>query len=86
MLLGGLAGGCDLAVLWPQVINIRRGKFITAAVSLLTFPWILYNSTTSFTAVLNGYAVLLAPFSGILVADYFVIRRFKSESLCFLTF
>ncbi|KAF7333708.1 NCS1 nucleoside transporter family [Mycena venus] len=46
------AVGNDLAILFPQYINVRRGQYICALVSLATCPWIIQNSATSFTSFL----------------------------------
>ncbi|KAF7372643.1 NCS1 nucleoside transporter family [Mycena venus] len=46
------AVGNDLAILFPRYINVGRGQYICAFVSLATCPWIIQNSATSFTSFL----------------------------------
>ncbi|KAJ7247733.1 NCS1 nucleoside transporter family [Mycena rebaudengoi] len=66
------AVGNDLAILFPRYINVRRGQYICALVSLITCPWIIQNSATSFTSFLGGYTIFLAPICGIMLADYYI--------------
>ncbi|KAL1707370.1 permease for cytosine/purines, uracil, thiamine, allantoin-domain-containing protein [Schizophyllum commune] len=69
------AVGNDLAILFPKYVNIRRGQYICAVLAVATCPWIIQNSATSFTAFLGGYSIFLGPICGIILADYFVLRR-----------
>ncbi|KAJ7102158.1 NCS1 nucleoside transporter family [Mycena belliarum] len=69
------AVGNDLSILFPRYINIRRGQYICAVLGLATCPWIIQNSAKSFTAFLGGYSIFLGPVCGILLADYYVVRR-----------
>lgn len=64
----------DMAGLLPRYINIRRGAYIGLIVSMALCPWQLLASASTFTAVLNGFAVFFAPICGIQICDYFVIR------------
>jgi NCS1 family nucleobase:cation symporter-1 len=38
-------------------------------------PWSLLNGATKFLTVIGGYAVFLGPMSGVMFADYYIIRR-----------
>ncbi|KAJ7492846.1 NCS1 nucleoside transporter family [Mycena latifolia] len=69
------AVGNDLAIFFPRYINIRRGQYICAVLGLATCPWIIQNSAKSFTSFLGGYSLFLGPIAGIILADYFVLRR-----------
>ncbi|KAJ7357134.1 NCS1 nucleoside transporter family [Mycena albidolilacea] len=69
------AVGNDLAILFPRYIDIRRGQYVCAVVGLVTCPWLIQNTSTSFTSFLGGYTIFLAPICGILLADYYVHRR-----------
>ncbi|KIY45792.1 hypothetical protein FISHEDRAFT_18750, partial [Fistulina hepatica ATCC 64428] len=73
------AVGNDLAMLFPKVINIRRGQFICAVLGIAACPWIVQNSATSFTSFLDGYSIFLGPVAGILLADFYILRRRKLE-------
>ncbi|KAJ5298328.1 uncharacterized protein N7443_006448 [Penicillium atrosanguineum] len=72
-----LAGGFDLAATFPRYINIRRGAYITAAISVACNPWKLVNTATTFLAVLSSYSVFLGPMTGLMISSYFVINRCK---------
>ncbi|KAK7951233.1 uncharacterized protein PG986_006961 [Apiospora aurea] len=72
-----VAGGIDLAGLFPRYIDIRRGALITFCAAWVIQPWQLINQAATFVAVLNSFAVFLAPIMGVMVCDYFVLRRQK---------
>lgn len=60
----------------PQRISFKMGGYITAGLGLVMFPWKLLESTGGYIFTwLIGYSALLGPIAGILIADYFVVRR-----------
>lgn len=60
----------------PQRFSFRLGGYITAGIGLAIFPWKLIESTEGYIFTwLIGYSALLGPVGGILVADYFLLRR-----------
>ncbi|KAL4793049.1 permease for cytosine/purines, uracil, thiamine, allantoin-domain-containing protein [Aspergillus venezuelensis] len=72
-----LPGGLDLASVFPQWINIRRGAYIIAILSPIVNPWRLVNTATTFLTVLSGYGVFLAPMTGLMCAHYLLVCRQK---------
>jgi NCS1 family nucleobase:cation symporter-1 len=49
---------------------------ITAGLGLVMMPWKLIESTNGYIFTwLIGYSALLGPIGGILIADYFVLRK-----------
>lgn len=72
-----LAGGMDLASIFPKYINIRRGAYIVAILSPVVNPWKLVNTATIFLTVLSSYGVFLAPMTGMMVASYLVVNKRK---------
>ncbi|KAI8660064.1 hypothetical protein NCS57_00982800 [Fusarium keratoplasticum] len=78
-----LAGGLDVASLLPKYINLRRGAYILAALSVLPNPWQQLASGSTFLAVLSAYAVFIGPLIGILCVNYYIIqkRRFHMPDL-----
>ncbi|KAK7523438.1 uracil permease [Phyllosticta citriasiana] len=70
-----VAGGIDLAGLWPSYIDIRRGSFITFLAVWVVQPWQLINRATTFVAVLDSFAVFLCPIMGVMVCDFYILRR-----------
>jgi NCS1 family nucleobase:cation symporter-1 len=66
----------DFSNLAPQRISYRAGGLITALVGVLILPWKLVASSDGYIFTwLIGYSALLGPIGGILIADYFVLRR-----------
>ena len=60
----------------PKRISFKMGGFITAGLGIAIMPWKLLESAGSYLFVwLVGYSSLLGPIAGILVADYFFVRR-----------
>jgi NCS1 family nucleobase:cation symporter-1 len=75
--------GFDLAATFPRYINIRRGAYITALISVACNPWKLVNTATTFLSVLSSYSVFLGPMTGLMISSYFVInhRKIKVDDL-----
>ena len=60
----------------PEKISFRAGGYLTAGLGLVMFPWKLLESTGGYVFTwLIGYSALLGPIAGILIADYFLLRR-----------
>jgi nucleobase:cation symporter-1, NCS1 family len=60
----------------PAKIGFRLGGYITAGLGLVVFPWKLIETTGGYIFTwLVGYSALLGPIGGILVADYFLLRK-----------
>ncbi|KZT03757.1 NCS1 nucleoside transporter family protein [Laetiporus sulphureus 93-53] len=70
-----LAGGVDVAALWPKYINLRRGAYLILLVSIAVNPWQLLSSSSIFLEVLSAYSVFLSPMTGLMVSQYYVIQR-----------
>lgn len=64
----------------PRLISFKTGGYITAGLGIAIMPWKLLESAGSYLFVwLVGYSSLLGPIAGILVADYFAVRRCRLE-------
>jgi NCS1 family nucleobase:cation symporter-1 len=72
-----IAGGIDLAGLFPNYIDIRRGAIITFVAAWIVQPWQLINRATTFISVLSSFSVFLAPIMGIMACDYYILRKGK---------
>ncbi len=64
----------DFSNLLPRHISFKIGGLITGALGILVFPWKLVAEGTIF-AWLIGYSALLGPIGGIMIADYFLVRK-----------
>lgn len=66
----------DFSNLAPKKINFRIGGYITGVIGILIFPWKLIADPSGYIFTwLVGYSSLLGPVGGILIADYYFIRR-----------
>ncbi|KAE9405891.1 hypothetical protein BT96DRAFT_988134 [Gymnopus androsaceus JB14] len=73
----GTVGGMDLAALLPRYLDIRRGTVIIAIIGICINPWKILNTANTFISAISGYAVFLGPLTGIMFAEYHLIRRRK---------
>ena len=70
----------DFSNLAPRYISFRTGGLITGLLGLCMMPWRLMASFGSYIfGWLVGYSGLLGPVAGIMVADYFLLRRRRLE-------
>ncbi|KAL9116140.1 MAG: hypothetical protein Q9227_000509 [Pyrenula ochraceoflavens] len=67
----------DVTNLLPRYLNIRRGQFLCAILGFAICPWLIQARAARFLAFLNGYSVFMGPLVGILISDYFIVRRMK---------
>jgi NCS1 family nucleobase:cation symporter-1 len=66
----------DFANLAPATINFRKGGYITGVIGILIFPWKLIADPTGYIFTwLIAYSSLLGPVGGIMIIDYYFIRR-----------
>jgi NCS1 family nucleobase:cation symporter-1 len=65
----------DFSSIWPNRINFTRGAMITAVLSVFVMPWKLYSSPVAINDFLGGAGALLGPVFGVMMVDYFLIRR-----------
>ncbi|CEH17938.1 Uridine permease/thiamine transporter/allantoin transport [Ceraceosorus bombacis] len=70
-----LSAGSDFTALLPRYINIRRGSVICWAVGMAYCPWFILSSSSSFTTYLSAYSLFLSSIIGVMMADYYVLRR-----------
>jgi len=66
----------DFSNLWPRRISFRTGGVITGVVGLLMMPWKLLADYSAYIfGWLVGYSALLGPVAGIMIVDYYLVRR-----------
>jgi NCS1 family nucleobase:cation symporter-1 len=66
----------DFSALSPRNISYRTGGCITAGLAILMMPWKVLESTQGYIFTwLIGYSALLGPVAGILIVDYYLIRK-----------
>ncbi len=70
----------DFAHLWPRRIDFRIGGLITGIIGILIRPWYLIADPSGYIFQwLVAYSSLLGAVGGILIADYFLIRRTRLD-------
>ncbi len=66
----------DFSNLSPKKINFRTGGYITGVIGILIFPWKLIADPNGYIFTwLIAYSSLLGPVGGIMIADYYFIRK-----------
>ena len=66
----------DFSNLNPRRISFRTGGLITGVIGVLMMPWKLLGDFSAYIfGWLVGYSGLLGPIAGIMISDYFVLRK-----------
>ncbi len=66
----------DFSNLSPKKINFRTGGYITGIIGVLILPWKLIADPNGYIFTwLIAYSSLLGPVGGIMIVDYFFIRK-----------
>src|SRR6059036_1966315 len=70
----------DFSNLNPRVISYIKGGLITAVIGVLMMPWKLMESMGAYIFTwLVGYSGLMGAIAGILICDYWVLRKQKLD-------
>lgn len=75
----------DFQNIFPKLINLKRGTLLTGFVGILLMSWELVRKMgwvvsdvsveTMYSNWLLGYSSLLGPIAGIMIVDYFIIKK-----------
>jgi nucleobase:cation symporter-1, NCS1 family len=66
----------DFSNLNPRRISFRTGGLITGFLGLVMMPWKLLGDYSAYIfGWLVGYSGLLGPIAGVMIVDYFMVRR-----------
>ncbi|GAA4389271.1 NCS1 family nucleobase:cation symporter-1 [Tsukamurella soli] len=68
-----------LSNLFPRVLDFRRAGLVSGVVGLVILPWNMYNSPAVISYFLGGLGALLGPLFGIVMADYWLVRRSRVD-------
>jgi NCS1 family nucleobase:cation symporter-1 len=71
----------DFSSLAPHRISYVTGGLITAVIGIAMLPWKLYSDAAAYIFTwLIGYSSLMGAIGGILIADYWILRRCELDS------
>jgi NCS1 family nucleobase:cation symporter-1 len=66
----------DFSNLYPRRISFKMGGVITCFVGILMQPWrLMANYGSYIVGWLIGYSSFLGPIAGVMIADYYVLRK-----------
>ncbi|GAB2272257.1 Neuronal calcium sensor 1 [Dionaea muscipula] len=67
-----------LVNLSPSTFTFQKGALLTALLGIVFQPWRLLKSSESFVYTwLVGYSALLGPIGGIILADYYLLKKMQ---------
>lgn len=70
-----VAPALALTNLAPKLLNFRRAALLSAVLGFVILPWNLYSSPVVIVYFLGGLGSFLGPLFGIVMADYWLIRK-----------
>lgn len=71
----------DFSNLWPERISFRTGGLIAGVIGILIMPWRLVADPSGYIFTwLIGYSALLGPIGGVMIADYFFVKRQRLDA------
>ncbi len=69
-----------LVNLAPGRVDFRRGALLAAGLGAVLLPWKLIESSAGYIFTwLVGYSALLGPIAGILICDYYLVRKTRLD-------
>jgi NCS1 family nucleobase:cation symporter-1 len=73
----------DLINLFPRHLNFARAGMVVLVIGLLFAPWMWFQNANSIFRVLGAIGGLLGPVTGIMLADFFLIRHRRYDVASF---
>jgi NCS1 family nucleobase:cation symporter-1 len=70
----------DISNVAPKYISFRTGGIITAVLSVAVLPWKIWGNEAAIVYFLGGVGALMGPVFGILVVDYYLLRRQRTNT------
>ena len=68
----------DFSNIYPKKITFIRGGMMTAVLGIIIMPWKLLSDYSAYIfGWLVGYSGFLGPIAGILICDYFLVKKRK---------
>jgi NCS1 family nucleobase:cation symporter-1 len=73
----GYSNGMDIAGLAARFFDMRRGLILVCIVGILIQPWRMLTQAITFLTVLSAFGVFFSAMTGILIADFWIVRKQK---------
>ncbi|HQT86497.1 MULTISPECIES: cytosine permease [Acidiphilium] len=73
----------DLINLFPRQLNFARAGMVLLVIGLLFAPWLWFKNANSIFQVLGAIGGLLGPVTGIMLADFFLVRQRQYDVAAF---
>jgi NCS1 family nucleobase:cation symporter-1 len=67
----------DFANAFPKHVDFKRGGLITGVLGIAMMPWEMAKNVSRYFDWLKGYSGMLGAVAGVLVVDYWFVRRTK---------
>lgn len=67
----------DVTGIAPKYINIFRATLFISIFCVISTPWNIIKNATGLLAFLSGYSCLMGPLAGVMVCDYYIIKKRK---------
>lgn len=74
-----IPAGFQLASIFPNKINYKKGVILASIISFIIAPWKLMENQDSIFAFLEIIGALISPISGIMISHYFVVAKRKLD-------
>lgn len=65
----------DLVNLFPQNLDFVKAGILSIAIGVLFVPWLWFNNASTIYNVLGAIGGALGPVAGLMLADFYVVRR-----------
>lgn len=73
----GFTNGMDIARLVPRYFSMRRRLGLICVIGILSQPWRMLTEAVTFLTVLSAFGVFWAPMTGVMIADFGIMRKQK---------
>lgn len=69
----------DTSGIWPKYINIPRATIFLSIFCMVSTPWNIVKNAQGILAFLSGYSCLMGPMAGVMITDYYIIKKKKLD-------
>ena len=71
----GVSVGFDMTNLLPKYLTFTRSCLVAIVAAIAFVPWLWYGQTDIVDDILGAIGSLMGPIAGIMLADFYVVRR-----------